>query len=512
MAPMELPATHYVAFGGRLVECDVSDDASERIFQDAMSVSRFQAAFSTQQPLMVGVDFEWKPDRGVENNPIAVMQFACWDTAIIIRTTGCSQLPNWLQKFLETGDDVIKVVASFDSADKAKLAMSFGWDFDQRSVKASYLDIADLADARNVPRGMLKMARHFHIPMQKLKSISTSNWARGGLSPEQRAYAADDAFFQLYLSGKLLTLGPASASEERLLKAWQVVSQGLEGSIKTVDNSAYQANFLALRDTVRDAVNVLSNALGSGGCTDLNEILKYKAVKKAVAAQKTSCVNVNAHFLRQNSDVFVVFFREGRLRVRLRVLEGEEEEEASAVADLQQSALNEEEVAALISEVQELLCAYEPPNNKKQRLPEPQWIPARAVLNRAQQVRFEACLRCQGSIESIETSYDSEDGLLLRLARHPRAPDDVKHMETCVERLKDLTEISSEEAKQRLAKDEKFMQLWSLLRTVEADSTEEHSIHRSLRARERIHVDAHRLATLATEMSRNVTWQLELSS
>ena len=508
-----LPAARYVTFSGRVVECEVSDDASEQIFQEAISLSRFQAAFAVEQPLLVGLDFEWKPDRGSENNPIAVMQFACWDTVIIIRTTGCSELPHWLQTFLETGDSVIKVVASFDSADKAKLAASFGWDFDSKAIKASYWDIADLADAREIPRGLLKMAQHFEMPIQKLKSVGTSNWARGALSPEQRAYAADDAFFQLYLMGQLLSTGSSapSASEQRLLNAWQVIGERLKDSIKVVDNSAYRENFLALREVVRNAIDVLSKALGSGGCTNLNELLKYKAIKKAVAAQRGSAVQVNAHFLRQNSDAFVVFFRSGQLCVRLRMPDGEEVEGAQgngSLQELEQAPPNDEEVASLVTEVQELLCVYHAPNGKKQRVPEPQWIPARAVLTKAQRVRFEACLKHSESLESIETSHDSEDGLLLRLARHPRAPDDIQYMERSAQELGDVLEIGREEAKRRLSSDDKFLQFWSLLRTVEMNSPEEHSVVSSLRARERIHADAHRLAL---RMSGNVAWlQMQL--
>ena len=490
-----------------MVECGVSDDATQKTFENAISKSRFQTVFAAHdRPLMVGLDFEWKPDKGVsENNPIAVMQFACWDTVVIIRTLGCSELPGWLQSFLESGDDVIKVVASFDSADKAKLAMSFGWDFDSRSVKASYWDIAELAGARSIPHGLFKMAQHFEIPIQKLKSVGTSNWARASLSPEQRAYAADDAFFQLYLLGKLLAVGPASSAEAKLLEAWQVISQSLEGSIKTVDNSAYQANFLALREVVRNAVDILSNALGSGGCTNLNEILKYSAVKKAVAAQKQSPVHINAHFLRQNADIFVIFFRDGQLRVRTRLIESDALQANEHVNEEGEEEVAEAgEVGTLISQVEELLAAYKAPNAKKQRVPEPCWIPARAVLSKPQCARLELCLsRCTATFESIETCYDAEDGLLLRLVRHPRAPDDMEYMERSAQGLADAVQIGAEEARRRLGSDDKFMQFWSLLRTVEMNSPEERSIATSLRARVRIHADAHRLAG---RISMDVAW------
>ena len=493
-------SAEYATFGGHVVECEVWDKATQQIFEDSISLSRFHAAFSVvNHPLMVGLDFEWKPDRGLAENRIAVIQVACWDTAVLLRTVGCSELPAWLQSFLETGaHEVIKVVASFDHADKEKLLRSFGWDFDSKAVKSSYWDIADLADARSIPRGLFKMAQYFHVPIRKLKMVGTSNWANGKLSQEQRAYAADDAFFQLYLFGKLLDVSAAEV-EERILKAWQLISKRMEGSINKVDNSAYQANFLALRDVVRNAVDVLSNALGSGGSTNLNEILNYQPVKTAVAAQKHCPVQINAHFLRQNADAFVVFFRDGQLRVKTRLEDQDAEGRNAPAADL-----SEEVTEDLIFEVQELLAAYKAPNSKKSRVPEPPWVPARAILSRPQCARLEGCLsRCARS-KSVESCYDSEDGLLLRLVHHPRAPDHAEYMERSVQGLaREAVEIDADEARRRLGSDDKFMQFWKLLRAVEINSPEEMAIAGNLRARMRIHAHAHRLAT---RISADVTW------
>mmetsp|Transcript_39719 Transcript_39719/g.91830 ORF Transcript_39719/g.91830 Transcript_39719/m.91830 type:complete len:594 (-) Transcript_39719:77-1858(-) len=499
----------YVTFSGQVIEGNISEDSTRQAFEDTFSLSRFREAFASKAdgPLMVGIDFEWKPDRGHDNNRIALMQFACWDTVMLIRTIGCSELPAWLSNFLETGLDIIKITASFDTGDKAKLAHSFGWEFDKKAIAASYWDIAELADARSMPHGLLKLAHHLETPIQKLKSVGTSNWARSaGLSPEQRAYAADDAFFQLYLFGKLLAVRAAeSPAEERLLKTCQVMEPKLKEAVRTVDNSAYQANFLALRKVVQDAVDVLSKALGSGGCTNLNELLAYRAVRKAVASQKTSRVQVNSHFLRQNGDIFVVFFRDGLLKVRPRLPNQCEEEDEPV-------ALQEEEMSALVSEVQELLAAYEPPTGKKQSVinrtaAEVLWVPARAILTKAQIASFEASLNSGGS-DSVETSYDTEDGLLLRLVRHPRAPDDIEYMDRSVRQLQDNLEIDAEDAKRRLNSDEKFMQFWSLLRSVEVNSAEETAIDRSLRARTRILADSQRLALRISKVADHaVSWE-----
>lgn len=45
----------------------------------------------------------------------------------------------------------------------------------------------------------LAQAQYFELPLQKLKSVGTSNWS-AELTLEQRRYAADDAFFQLHPS------------------------------------------------------------------------------------------------------------------------------------------------------------------------------------------------------------------------------------------------------------------------------------------------------------------------
>ena len=494
MAPQLL--AEYVTFSGEVLEHHIGDESAGSKFQNIFSVSRFRSAFPNSEglPLLVGLDFEWKPDKTVaQNNPIALMQFACWDTVFILRTTDCSELPQWMTQFLESGNEIVKVTASFDVADKRKLQTSFGWDF-ERAAHATYWDVAELANDREVPRGMFNMAAFLKVPIQKLKAVGSSNWARANLTDEQRAYAADDAFFQLYLLGRLLEFrSPESTYGQQIWDSWQKMRGKLEANIKTVDNSGYVANFNVLRGVVRDAVEVLSKALGSGGCTNLNDILKLKPVKKAVAAQKVSPVHVNAHFLRQNSDIFVLFFRRSQLCVRLRHSDDESGEDDAECADLA-----EEDVAKLISDVQEKLAAYKPPSGKKQSVlhrsvPEPLWVPARAILSRTEIAQFESC-SSSAQFESIETSYDAEDGLLLRLARHPRAPDDIEYMQSNVQRLGDELQIDLAEAKRRLGTDAKFMEFWSLLRTVEVNSQEEAAIARCLSARGRILVDSQRLA------------------
>eukprot|EP00913_Durusdinium_trenchii_P014833 g13910.t1 len=380
----------YVTFSGTLLEYDLASEKAQAAFEGAFSVLRFrEQCDAVDLPLLVGLDFEWKPDKAGSDNPIALMQFACWDTVLLLQTVGAAELPGWLRAFLESGEEILKVVASFDLADKRKLKNSFGWDFEEQAVKASYWDIAELAGAQGLPQGMLKMAQYFELPLQKLKSVGTSNWS-AELTLEQRRYAADDAFFQLYLLGRLL---PSARSDSRSMQAsWSAIREELERNIKKVDNSKYKANFMALRAVLLDA--------------------------------------------------------------------------GSDSEDQEEEVLETEE---LILKVQELLVAYKPPIGKKpSALREVLWVPARAILSKSQIASLESCRS-----DCIETSYDSEDGLLLRLARHPRAPDDHKHLELSVHSLSELSQIDPAEAKSRLTADEKFMQSWSRLRVVEANSDEE---------------------------------------
>jgi len=442
----------------------------------------------------VGLDFEWKPDkRAGDDNPIALMQLACWDTVLIVRTTGCSELPPWLAGFLED-PGMAKVTASFDLSDKAKLRTSFGWTFDERAVASSFIDIAELAKNRDIPHGMYKMSKFFDLPMLKLKAVGSSNWAKlGGLTSSQKEYAADDAFFQLYLVGKLLEHRPPASGDDtaqRALDSWRATRGAMDQVMQRVDNSAYRESFMELREVVSNAVGVLSKALGSGGCATLNDILKFKPVSKALAAaHKKSLITLNAQFLRQNTDIFQVFFVEGQVKVRPREAEEEEVEESELPAG------DDGDTSAFISEVLEMLVAYEPPLEKRptvlnRHVPEPLWVPARAVLSKSQCRRVELCV---GDTDSIETSFSDEDGLLLRFSRHPRGADDVEHMEQCVGRLSSDLGIEEDEAKRRLNADDKFMQFWGALRLVETGSAEEAHVERSLRARVRILADCHRI-------------------
>merc|ERR1719401_2337839 len=125
-------------------------------------------------------------------------------------------------------------------------------------------------------------------------------------------------------------------------------------------------------------------------------------------------------------------------------------------------------------------------------VPEALQVPARAILGAKEVSRWEAC--AERYKESVETTRSETDGLVLKLLRHPRPPDQEEHMKKCVKRLQDAVGVEAPEAEERLKADEKFFQFWCVLRTQERGSAEEASIARSLRARVRILSDAFLLA------------------
>ena len=150
----------------------------------------------------------------------------------------------------------------------------------------------------------------------------------------------------------------------------------------------------------------------------------------------------------------------GELRVRLRASEDEDEGEED---------MTEEPEEAFLSRVIEALVAYEPPTGKKQSIqnrsiPEPVWVPARAILNARERVRLEECIsRCS----CLAIASSSDDGLLLHLKRHPRAPDSAENLRRCVSELQKISGIEEEEAERRLRGDEKFEMFLNALDLVE---------------------------------------------
>ncbi|CAK0887176.1 unnamed protein product [Prorocentrum cordatum] len=362
---------------------------------------------------------------------------------------------------------------------------------------------------------MLKMSQFFKIPMLKLKSVGKSNWARtGGLDSHQRSYAADDAFFQLYLVGKVLehgragatsqTSGAADPAEQTILKVWWATLGRMDEVLQFVDYRRYRDGFLGLRGVITDALNALGKALGWTGSSCINDLLRVKGVQQTLAKlHKKSGVVLDAQFLRQNRDVFDVFYKDTEVRVRLRApRDGDDVQGAGADLEVVPEATERFQ-----SELLELLAAYEPPIGERptvfgRNIPEAFWVPAKAVLDRRQEAVFE---KCMDTLDSVEVSYSDTDGWLLRMTRHPRAPDDVAHMDRSAKDLQAALGLEEAEARRRLNKDAKYMQWWGTLRILEAGGWQEQMVQRTFRARVRILTDAQSLADRASPPA--VSWE-----
>jgi hypothetical protein len=213
LQPPEIP-DHYFKFTGRIVEVHALDDSAGAAYRDIFARERFEAEFKVDGlPQLVGLDLEWKPDKcrphmmcdSRPGNPVALIQLACWDSVLLIRTTGCDEMPPWLRNCLEDAH-IVKVSASFDVADKAKLKSSFGWDFDKQvRDPASFVDVAEQAKEFRLPLGLKRLCENLKAPMLKLHEVGCSKWATEvELSNQQRPSAAEDAFFTLYVFGLIL--------------------------------------------------------------------------------------------------------------------------------------------------------------------------------------------------------------------------------------------------------------------------------------------------------------------
>merc|ERR1712187_798865 len=157
---------------------------------------------------------------------------------------------------------------------------------------------------------------------------------------------------------------------------------------------------------------------------------------------------------------FVTFIANGEMKVRLRSAD-DDDDDADITAD-------DFDVDEFVAEVVDLLLRYEPPLEKRPSIhnrviPEPVWVPAKALLNKVQHARVEGLSQAS---DLFETSYSDCDGILLRLSRHPQAPDDQAHLDRCAASLQAKVGVDETEARMMLKNDERFMQNWGALRLV----------------------------------------------
>lgn len=505
--PPDVPDTFH-RFSGKVVEVHAGQDsagaAAAEMFARARMDSALPGAAGGCWPLILGIDFEWKPDTKRDadpGNPIALIQLACWDSVLLVRTTGCREMPCWLQEILEDGE-ILKVSASFDVSDKKKLKHSFGWDFDVRvGDPASFVDIAPLAQKRDLPPGMKKMAKELGVHMLKPKTIGRSNWATAGeLSSLQKTYAAEDAFVTSLLLHRLWSKFPPSPSgagslADRALASSPVVMAAMEKHLPAVDNKVYKIHFGRLREAVRLAVESLSNAIGNGGSATVLSLYRVKTVQECLMRAEShlrplgQSLTLSIFFLRTNEDIFRLFLTRGEWRLRIRHVEEDVEDGYNAAA---------EEEWEFLLRVVDLLTNYAVPGQKKadtgafgtvfKAVP----VPARAILSQSEIQRWRDS--ADSFMDHVQTTQSEADGMVLELRKHPKCGDVEGLLERLAATMSSALEIPEAEAKDRLVSDAKFSSFYGTLPVLQKGSDEEQVSIRSTWARARILIDSQRVA------------------
>ncbi|CAJ1327337.1 unnamed protein product [Effrenium voratum] len=185
-------------FRGNLDVVDLADiDAGLNDFPGAKWL---EGKIRNRQP--IGWDLEWPPDRSKEaNNPIALMQFADHEYALLIRTHRSERwLPSVVRQAL-LSDTCTKICVGWDGADKKKMKISFELE------PLGLLDLSVVASQKGLrERGLKALAEHFGFRIRKETRVARSNWAVRELTTEQEMYAAEDAYFTYLLKEKLESL------------------------------------------------------------------------------------------------------------------------------------------------------------------------------------------------------------------------------------------------------------------------------------------------------------------
>mmetsp|Transcript_47169 Transcript_47169/g.146120 ORF Transcript_47169/g.146120 Transcript_47169/m.146120 type:complete len:610 (-) Transcript_47169:195-2024(-) len=188
----------YDEFQGRIIVVDLAtiDGQTEEFEGRSWLESR------VRDRLPVGWDLEWQPDRTKDSdNPIALMQFADENVALLLRT---HRTRNWLPGTVFralTCEGCTKVGVGWDGPDKQKMQSTFNLQ------PLGIADLSEIAKKKGVAeQGLKSLTEHFGIRMRKDSRIARSNWAASELTQEQIQYAAEDAYFSYILFDKLRTL------------------------------------------------------------------------------------------------------------------------------------------------------------------------------------------------------------------------------------------------------------------------------------------------------------------
>jgi len=274
---------------------------------------------------VLGLDMEWVPDRCPHHDhKIALVQIAVGDTVWLLRTCQIG-LPQVVQEVL-LQDSVLKVVAAFDSSDKAKLATSFGLCFEGEPASYGFLDISQLARECGITGvGVKRLAGRYGYHIAKNKKISVSNWAATNLSVEQQRYAADDAYFNLLIATRLLK---EEAIQTSHLTLWRNASERLatiktelESALCNEDCSARIASHAAFWEELWEAV--LSTCESSGQPKLRQAAVGGLRCKKGTSFGKLAAelgVSLMVKSLEEQRTFFAVSRHEGEAMIRPRTV------------------------------------------------------------------------------------------------------------------------------------------------------------------------------------------------
>jgi len=467
-------------FKGRIIQLHVDDDQEEA--SSIFAKARHQDLIADGGAMQVGLDLEWKPDRGCADNPVALIQLATYDAAVLLRTTGATALPSWVVE-LFNDPDIFKVVFDFDFADRSKLRRSFGWDMPENAA-SSFVDIAALAkQVGGMPRSMKAVAAHLDIFMEKERTVGCSNWAAPKLTPEQAQYAADDAFYSLMLGG--LTVEAAGEKELAISSRAQFVAvakkyrAAMAAHSAFIDNSDKYDAFFSLRTAVIDALKemggyVATKANKLGGCREIKRLLKT-----------FNFLRLNRQFFARNEDAIVTFITAGELHVRLR-------QEADGEAEEQDDKAFLERCLATIA-----------------RVGVGEWVPAKAHFPSVQSSRLEKLV---AGLTHVETAWSGDEGIMLKLDRHPGATESEDALVgPAVDLVVSGSGCTREQARTMLGEDEKAQTAISGLGRHAAGSVGEAQLVRSLNARARLLADASNLRkTVASVALADIVSALEV--
>ncbi|XP_015881424.2 3'-5' exonuclease [Ziziphus jujuba] len=153
-------------------------------------------------PLMVGLDIEWRPNFNPQiDNPIATLQLCVADRCLIFQILHSPSIPNSLIDFL--GNRTCAFVGVGIQHDVEKLLLDYGLGV------ANVVDIGALAATKLGKRelrssGLKSLAKEvLGIEVEKPKRVTLSRWDNEWLTCVQVQYACIDAFLSFEIGKHL---------------------------------------------------------------------------------------------------------------------------------------------------------------------------------------------------------------------------------------------------------------------------------------------------------------------